>query len=111
LVSYEATSALLAVLRAASDQQKSDRITIDELYIAGMLWGENPEFWPRRWRERLMDALGLFDSLQLREVTVLSGRWRPRFDDRHRPWHSVRGIGPRAFEISLNPLLLQFLAS
>ncbi len=76
-----------------------------------MLWGENPEFRPRRWQERLVDAFCLFDSLQLREAKVSAGRWRPVLDAPYRPWYSVQRIRPTEFEISLNPLLVQFLAS
>jgi len=110
-VSYEAAAAMLTVLKAKSDQQRSARITIDEVDVASILWGKNLEFWPRRWRERLADAFCLLDSLQLREVKVLPGHWRPRFDARHRLWHSIRELGTHQLEICLNPLLLLFLSA
>jgi hypothetical protein len=110
LFSNDTAAALPNVLRAVIAQQKSDRITIDELHVAGLLWGENSELWPRRWRKRLDDALSLFDSLQLREVKVSAGRWRPILASPEKPWHSVQWIRSTELEINLNPLLVPFLS-
>ena len=110
-ISYETASALLTVLRATCLQQNSNRITLDEFHVADQLWGKNSEFWPRRWQERLLDAFCLLDSLQLREVKVLPGRWRPVLDARHRLWHSIQGTSATGFEMSLDPLFVRFLAS